>query len=126
MVMEEEWLRKEDIEKIFGFDGYKNICHLIDLGKYQKAEEEIKKIFKKHPDDSFGLFLQGNLRFKEGRIGSAVDVLEKAIKLHPNEAYLHALLGEILNDGLDKKRGLKELEKAVDLEPENADYKSLL
>jgi len=63
-----------------------NLCTaLINLNRYQGAEEAGRQVLAAHPGEARALELLGESAFQQGRMEEAIDLWEKAIESNPKE-----------------------------------------
>ena len=91
------------------------------LGHFAQAEGNVQRVLHLAPDDDFGLYLLGRIRFRQDKLDQALDALSRSAKANPNYAEAQNFLGIVLSEkGL---RGAAEvaLRKAIQLQPNNTD-----
>jgi tetratricopeptide (TPR) repeat protein len=91
------------------------------LRHFGDAEKNVQRVLQLAPDDDFGLYLLGRIRYRQDKLDQALDALSRSAKANPNYAEAQNFLGIVLSEkGL---RGAAEvaLRKAVQLQPNNAD-----
>lgn len=93
----------------------------LDLNHLEAAEINIKQAVALAPEDSYSLFVFGQLKCRQKKYDEAIDVLSRAAKLDPQDPQIQNSLGIALSEkGL---RGPAEtaLRKAIQLDPGFAD-----
>lgn len=93
---------------------------LAGLGRYERAERELRRALRTHPDHAGLHELLGLQYFRRGSYHQAEAELRRALELDPNRAVAYHHRGEALNQLGRVDEALDMLMRAVQLDPQNA------
>ncbi len=92
---------------------------LLSQGNLNGAEENLRNLVKKFPDDTFGYYQLGNVLFSEGKKEDAIQQYQQAIHLDSKYALAHNAIGQVLASQEKWPEAVAEYQKALSI---NADY----
>lgn len=78
----------------------------IDAGELRPAENLLRQVLEKQPENPFALQMMGIIAHRVGRSELALELIGKALEKRPNDSQFHANRGEIC-------RTLKRLDEAI-------------
>jgi len=74
---------------------YTNIERLIEYNHYKDADQKIKEVLNKNPDDLEALALRCISRAKQHKLAPAQQELDRLLPMYPNNAQLHYAQGMV-------------------------------
>ncbi len=90
-------------------------------GRFDEAEESLRKAAAAAPNDSKSRALLGIIYFRKGRLDDAFSELTRAVALDPRNAEAHNYLGITLSEKTWTAAAEQEIRKAIELNPQYAD-----
>ena len=93
---------------------------LADIGRFERAERELRRGLRLHPDHAGMHELLGLQYFRRGMYQQAETELRRALDLDPSLAVAYHHRGEALNQLGRVDEALDMLKRAVQLDPDNA------
>ncbi|HVS34793.1 MAG TPA: tetratricopeptide repeat protein [Gemmataceae bacterium] len=109
-----------------GFPGIQTILanDLVSQNKPREAEDALRAILAKHPDDAAAQLGLGGALVAQSRWKEALPILKRAVELDPNSVEAQSVLGVALFQ-LDRPAEAADvLRKALQLKPDDADTES--
>lgn len=99
---------------------------LINLGRFEDAEETIRKFLEVVPENEYAIRRMVTLQLQEEKLEQAVEFLNQKIEATPNNSMLRGLRGNVLfaqHVGVNNKEGLQagltDCDKALELDSNN-------
>jgi tetratricopeptide (TPR) repeat protein len=99
---------------------------LINLGRFEDAEETIRKFLEVVPENEYAIRRMVMLQLQEEKLEQAVEFLNQKIEATPNNSMLRGLRGNVLfaqHVGVNNKEGLQagltDCDKALELDSNN-------
>ncbi|MGB2651497.1 MAG: tetratricopeptide repeat protein [Candidatus Omnitrophota bacterium] len=89
---------------------YEDIAELIDLGRYQEAEEICKRRISLNPGDYAAIAQMGQIYWKRGQRRMAIKLFRKAIRMAPDYPTAHLFLGKAYFFERKPEKGLAEFD----------------
>jgi tetratricopeptide (TPR) repeat protein len=93
---------------------------------FLKAENILKDVLEKNPNDPSALDLLGNLHFMKGNIKKSLELYNKAISVAPKYAHTYYDRGSLYLNLEEYDKALKDMYKAVELDPNYAEFRMAL
>jgi len=93
---------------------------------FLKAENILKDVLEKNPNDASALDLLGNLYFMKGDIKKSLESYNKAISIAPKYAHSYYGRGSLYLNLEKYDKALKDMYKAVELDPNYAEFRMAL
>lgn len=93
---------------------------------FLKAENILKDVLEKNPNDASALDLLGNLYFMKGDIKKSLELYNKAILIAPKYAHTYYDRGSLYLNLEEYDKALKDRYKAVELDPNYAEFRMAL
>jgi len=93
---------------------------------FLKAENILKDVLEKDPNDASALDLLGNLYFMKGDIKKSLESYNKAISIAPKYAHTYYDRGSLYLNLEEYDKALKDMYKAVELDPNYAEFRMAL
>ncbi|MFS0513734.1 tetratricopeptide repeat protein [Nostoc sp. UIC 10607] len=90
---------------------------LFNQGDLTGAEENLRKLIKQFPDDSFGHFQLGNVLFRQKKPEEAISSYQEAIRLQPKYALAHNAIGMVYASQSRWDEAITEYKKALEINP---------
>jgi len=91
-----------------------------------KAENILKDVLEKYPNDASALDLLGNLYSLNGDIKKSLEFYNKAISIAPKYAHTYYDRGSLYLNLEEYDKALKDMYKAVELDPNYAEFRMAL
>jgi len=91
-----------------------------------KAENILKEVLEKNPNDASALDLLGNLLFMKGDIKKSLESYNKAILIAPKYAHTYYDRGSVYLNLEEYDKALKDMYKAVELDSNYAEFRMAL
>jgi len=117
-------LEQYEAAKAAAPDDPDTICGMADalagMGRYEKAERELRRGLRLHPDHAGMHELLGLQYFRRGLYQQAESELRRALDLDPSLAAAYHHRGEALNQLGRVDEALDMLKRAVQLDPDNS------
>jgi tetratricopeptide (TPR) repeat protein len=89
--------------------------------KLDQCETNVQRALSLDPNDSGSLYLQGILRFRQGKLDDALNALSLSAKYNPTNAATQNYLGEVLSDKGLAGPAEAAFRKAIEIQPDYAD-----
>jgi len=96
---------------------------LYSQGDFKGAEESLRKLLKKFPEDAFGNFQLGNVLFRQNKLEEAISSYQEAIRLKPKYALAYNAIGIVYASQSHWDEAMTEYRKALEI---NSDYADAL
>lgn len=90
---------------------------LLDQGNLTGAEENLRKLIKKFPDDAFGHFQLGNVLFRQKKPEDAINSYREAIRVQPKYALAYNAIGIVYASQSRWEEAITEYKKALEINP---------
>ncbi|MEH1940342.1 MAG: tetratricopeptide repeat protein [Nostoc sp.] len=90
---------------------------LFNQGDLTGAEENLRKLIKKFPDDAFGHFQLGNVLFRQKKSEEAITSYQEAIRLQPKYALAYNAIGIVYASQSRWEEAIAEYKKALEINP---------
>ncbi|MBE9105858.1 tetratricopeptide repeat protein [Nostoc cf. edaphicum LEGE 07299] len=90
---------------------------LFSQGDLTGAEENLRKLIKKFPEDSFGHFQLGNVLFRQKKPEDAISSFREAIRLQPKYALAYNAIGIVYASQSRWEEAITEYKKALEINP---------
>ncbi|MGJ5634101.1 tetratricopeptide repeat protein [Nostoc sp. CALU 1950] len=94
---------------------------LLNQGDLTGAEENLRKLIKQFPKDTFGHFQLGNVLFRQKKPEEAISAYQEAIRLQPKYALAHNAIGMVYASQSRWEEAIAEYRKALDINPNYAE-----
>ncbi|QMS91894.1 tetratricopeptide repeat protein [Nostoc edaphicum CCNP1411] len=94
---------------------------LLNQGDLTGAEENLRKLIKQFPKDTFGHFQLGNVLFRQKKPEEAISAYQEAIRLQPKYALAHNAIGMVYASQSRWEEAIAEYKKALDINPNYAE-----
>ena len=98
---------------------------LIEVEKWERAQDELQQALALEPDDLETHYLSGWCALKLGQHDKARESARRALGIFPAFAPGFALLAQTDFDQDRHRDGLRQIDKALELDPDDADYLAL-
>jgi len=98
----------------------------IEEEDFLKAENILKEVLEKNPNDASALDLLGNLLFMKGDIKKSLESYNKAISIAPKYPHSYYDRGSLYLNLEEYDKALKDMYKAVELDPNYAEFRMAL
>ncbi len=98
------------------------IYHLIDLEKFELAEQEIRKYLSQEPNDDHAHAMLAFCLIRLKKNDQAIKEANTAISLEPDEPHNHYIQGLIYYATNENKKALDSADEAIRLYPEECEY----
>ena len=98
----------------------------IEEKDFLKAENILKDVLEKNPNDASALDLLGNIYFMKGDIQKSLELYNKAISIAPKYAHTYYDRGSLYLNLENYDKALKDMYKAVELDPNYAEFRMAL
>ncbi|MEH2290337.1 tetratricopeptide repeat protein [Nostoc sp.] len=89
----------------------------FNQGDLTGAEENLRKLIKKFPDDAFGRFQLGNVLFRQKKSEDAISSYREAIRLRPKYALAYNAIGIVYASQSRWQEAITEYKKALEINP---------
>ena len=90
---------------------------LFSQGDLTGAEENLRKLIKKFPQDAFGHFQLGNVLFRQKKPEDAISSYREAIRLRPKYALAYNAIGIVYASQSRWEEAITEYKKALEINP---------
>ncbi|MEH2078885.1 MAG: tetratricopeptide repeat protein [Nostoc sp.] len=90
---------------------------LFSQGDLTGAEENLRKLIKKFPEDAFGHFQLGNVLFRQKKPEDAISSYREAIRLRPKYALAYNAIGVVYASQSRWEEAITEYKKALEINP---------
>jgi tetratricopeptide (TPR) repeat protein len=104
----------------------KQFFKCLEEKDFLKAENILKEVLEKNPNDASALDLLGNLLFMKGDIQKSLELYNKAILIAPKYAHTYYDRGSLYLNLEEYDKALKDMYKAVELDPNYAEFRMAL
>ena len=94
---------------------------LYNQGDFKGAEENLRKLIKKFPEDAFGHFQLGNTLFQQKKSEEAISAYKEAIRLKPKYALAYNGMGMVYASQSSWEEAITEYKKALEINPTYAE-----
>ena len=91
--------------------------NLFSQGDLTGAEENLRKLIKKFPEDAFGHFQLGNVLFRQKKPEDAISSFREAIRLRPKYALAYNAIGMVYASQSRWQEAITEYQKALEINP---------
>ena len=85
-------------------------------GVWKDGESLFNDVVKKYPDNHYGYWLRGNIRYHQGALFDALRDYNKALELNPRYATAYVNRGCVYNMLNDYKDALQDLNRAISMD----------
>ena len=99
-----------------------DLLALIQAGRSDDAERQLRQRLLSFPDDVDSLHILGLLCHQSGRSADAVALIGRALKFSPGAAYIHSNFAEALRKHGDLASAEQHARRAVSLAPAHPDF----
>ncbi len=99
---------------------------LLRHGRYDLAEEQVRRALAESPDDARAHGLLGLVLLHRDRHGDAEAAARRAVSLEPADPWTHYVLGHVLVGGGKLAEARAAADEAVRLDPESPEHFALL
>jgi len=99
---------------------------LIEQGRYDFAEKEVKNALAQNPDDSDGLFMLAIIYRNQNKFSLAEHAIQQSIRLEPDDDRLIFEYGRICLAKDDYPKAEQLIGQAISMDPYVADYHGLM
>ena len=99
-----------------------DLIALIQAGRSDDAERQLRQRLLSFPDDVDSLHILGLLCHQSGRSADAVALIGRALKFSPDAAYIHSNFAEALRKHGDLASAEQHARRAVSLAPAHPDF----
>ncbi|MEH1831962.1 MAG: tetratricopeptide repeat protein [Nostoc sp.] len=89
----------------------------FNQGDLTGAEENLRKLIKKFPDDAFGRFQLGNVLFQQKKLEEAISSYREAIRIQPKYAVAYNAIGIVYASESRWEEAITEYKKALKINP---------
>ncbi|MEH2245157.1 tetratricopeptide repeat protein [Nostoc sp.] len=89
----------------------------FNQGDLTGAEENLRKLIKKFPDDAFGRFQLGNVLFRQKKSEEAISSYREAIRIQPKYALAYNAIGIVYASESRWEEAITEYKKALEINP---------
>ncbi|MEH2449021.1 MAG: tetratricopeptide repeat protein [Nostoc sp.] len=89
----------------------------FNQGDLTGAEENLRKLIKKFPDDAFGRFQLGNVLFRQKKSEEAISSYREAIRIRPKYALAYNAIGIVYASQSRWEEAITEYKKALEINP---------
>lgn len=89
----------------------------FNQGDLTGAEENLRKLIKKFPDDAFGRFQLGNVLFRQKKSEEAISSYREAIRIQPKYALAYNAIGIVYASQSRWEEAITEYKKALEINP---------
>lgn len=89
--------------------------------KFVEAEEKLRQLIKKFPDDVYGHYQLGNALFRQGKPEAAIAAYQQAIKRNSRHALAHNAIGVARASQGIWDEAITQYQKALEINPNYAD-----
>ncbi|MHC5734612.1 tetratricopeptide repeat protein [Nostoc sp.] len=90
---------------------------LFSQGDLTGAEENLRKLIKKFPEDAFGHFQLGNVLFRQKKPEDAISSYREAIRFQPKYALAYNAIGIVYASQSRWEEAITEYKKALEINP---------
>ncbi|MEH2161183.1 MAG: tetratricopeptide repeat protein [Nostoc sp.] len=90
---------------------------LLNQGDLTGAEENLRKLVKKFPDDAFAHFQLGNVLFQQKKAEEAISFYQQAIRLKSKYALAYNAIGMVYASQSRWEEAMTEYKKALEINP---------
>ncbi|MBW4672977.1 MAG: tetratricopeptide repeat protein [Desmonostoc geniculatum HA4340-LM1] len=94
---------------------------LYNQGDMKGAEENLRKLIKQFPKDTFGHFQLGNVLFRQQKSEEAINAYREAIRLQPKYALAYNAIGMVYASENRWQEAITEYQKALEINPNYAE-----
>ncbi|MCX7594362.1 MAG: tetratricopeptide repeat protein [Fischerella sp.] len=94
---------------------------LLSQGDLTGAEENLRKLIEKYPEDAFGHYQLGNVLFRQDKKEDAIKAYQEAIRIDPKYALAHNAIGIIFAQQQRWEDAIAEYKKALEINPDYGD-----
>ncbi|MDZ7955615.1 tetratricopeptide repeat protein [Nostoc sp. DedQUE09] len=91
--------------------------NLFSQGDLTGAEENLRKLIKKFPEDAFGHFQLGNVLFRQKKPEDAISSFREAIRLRSKYALAYNAIGMVYASQSRWQEAITEYQKALEINP---------
>ena len=106
-------------------ESYLRIQMLLNLDRFEEAENATRQAISEEPEDSFLHYYLGVVLSHRGRFNEAEQVLRHSIELDPEESNTFAQLGYVYREKKQLRPALEAIDQAIRLNPEEASHYGL-
>lgn len=94
---------------------------LLNQGDLTGAEETLRKLIKKFPEDSFGYYQLGNVLFRQDKKEDAIKQYQKATQKNSKYALAYNAMGQVYASQQQWSSAIAEYQKALTINPNYGD-----
>jgi tetratricopeptide (TPR) repeat protein len=91
----------------------------LELNRLSYTEKNVQRALELDPNDYFALYLLGRVRFAQGKLDEALDLLSRSVKANADYADTQNYLGIVLSEKGLRVPAEAALRKAIQLQPNN-------